>query len=712
MGRQARPEHPIGPLLAWRIAGRSGRLYVKRRIASVHGTVPAVRARQNLALAHARTGHVRLMLHRPRSPLVQHEGPLDPRHRKAPPRLAMAATPPGASTGNGMPAPAEVEALYRTETAHVVRGRLDLTVLLLLMFVGVSVFLEQRARPERLWPVTLTYLLEAVVAIAAVAACHVPRFAPHSVAIAAGMASVLGLMNGAYILLLGGDIDSLAMAQVCLMTGLAVMLPWGWRAQVVVCAFALGGFFLAATGAPAPGPQPWAVLGVWVGAVTSCIGVVALSRYRRSAFVRATLLTHLSALQREEAEISAALAHVSRELSQRVGQAGLLAAVNRLAVEILGCDWSTTLVPDEDGRCFRFVADHGSSAGGSRRARQRGPAAREPAAVRALPAGRAGRARRQRADPAAGGAAAALGDGVGAVDPGPPRRRDRGGDRRRTAHALGAVRREAAPARGRHRRRGRDRARERASDRRPAGRQPAQVRLRHDHVARAAHAAERDPRLRRDARRPGSHRQPAASRCRWCGASAAARINLLELVDATLDLARLEAGRDVVQEEPVDLDELCAELAGELEVPRAKSRSAWSGATTPAERSSSATARKLKTILKNLVDNALKYTREGTVEVELGLEGGHLAIEVRDDGAGIARENLPAIFEMFRQLESASTHPFGGVGLGLYIVKQLAERLGGSVRVESTLGVGSTFGVLIPARAAGPAVAARTSIAS
>ena len=142
------------------------------------------------------------------------------------------------------PPPAEVEALYRAETARTVRNRLDLTVLLLLVFVGIGVVIEQRAHPERMWQVTLTYLLEAVIGLSAVAACRVERLAAYTVPIAAAMGCMLAIVDGVYIRVLAGDVQSLAMAQVCLMSGLAVMVPWGWRAQVAVCVAALGGFYL------------------------------------------------------------------------------------------------------------------------------------------------------------------------------------------------------------------------------------------------------------------------------------------------------------------------------------------------------------------------------------------------------------------------------------------------------------------------------------
>jgi signal transduction histidine kinase len=107
----------------------------------------------------------------------------------------------------------------------------------------------------------------------------------------------------------------------------------------------------------------------------------------------------------------------------------------------------------------------------------------------------------------------------------------------------------------------------------------------------------------------------------------------------------------------------------------------------------------LSRVLQNLVDNALKYSPHGSpCELEARAEGEHIVFWVRDYGIGISPEELPRIFDRFYQVDSSSTRTFRGAGLGLSLVQDLLEHLGGSIEVESTPGEGSRFTVTLPVR--------------
>jgi len=174
-----------------------------------------------------------------------------------------------------------------------------------------------------------------------------------------------------------------------------------------------------------------------------------------------------------------------------------------------------------------------------------------------------------------------------------------------------------------------------------------------------------------------------------------AALELHELIEETLDLSRLEAGQDLPRVERVEvrelLDELVAEFAAVTSLGGVAVR--WEGPESMEIRSD---RRKLRIILKNLLGNALKFTAAGEIVVRGRFSLNFAEISVADTGVGIAPEHLPIIFDMFRQADSSDARSYRGVGLGLYIVRRLAEELGGEVGVESVLGRGSTFSVVLP----------------
>jgi signal transduction histidine kinase len=103
----------------------------------------------------------------------------------------------------------------------------------------------------------------------------------------------------------------------------------------------------------------------------------------------------------------------------------------------------------------------------------------------------------------------------------------------------------------------------------------------------------------------------------------------------------------------------------------------------------------------NLVGNAVKFTKQGRVEIWVELQGESLLFRVTDTGIGIPADQIDHVFAEFRQVDATVTREYGGTGLGLSITKKFIEMHGGSIWVESELGKGSTFHFTIPLRVDG-----------
>jgi len=107
-------------------------------------------------------------------------------------------------------------------------------------------------------------------------------------------------------------------------------------------------------------------------------------------------------------------------------------------------------------------------------------------------------------------------------------------------------------------------------------------------------------------------------------------------------------------------------------------------------------SQKIYQVFINIVGNAMKFTQKGEIEIRGRLEGSEILFSVRDTGIGIAKEDIPLIFEEFRQLDGSNTRRYGGTGIGLSLAKQLLESHNGRIWVESDVGKGSTFYFTLP----------------
>jgi signal transduction histidine kinase len=173
--------------------------------------------------------------------------------------------------------------------------------------------------------------------------------------------------------------------------------------------------------------------------------------------------------------------------------------------------------------------------------------------------------------------------------------------------------------------------------------------------------------------------------------------DLLSMISEILQVTSIEAGKVKAEMQEIYLGELLDELRSTYEIPLDKKLTFnWD---YPSERRAMRTdGGKLKHILQNLINNAIKFTDKGhiTVSARYSRETKIAEFKVADTGTGIQEDLLPLIFEMFRQLDSSQTRNHGGAGVGLYIVKKYLDILGGKIQVESQVGRGSVFTVTIP----------------
>jgi PAS domain S-box-containing protein len=177
--------------------------------------------------------------------------------------------------------------------------------------------------------------------------------------------------------------------------------------------------------------------------------------------------------------------------------------------------------------------------------------------------------------------------------------------------------------------------------------------------------------------------------------------HLLALIDDILDLSKIEAGQITLNLGEIDVAGMIREITHTTAPMIAKNRNALIIDADPAIRSLLTDQTRLRQILINLLSNAAKFTEGGTITLGLvpGEAPGEVVFYVRDTGIGMTKEQQGRIFQRFTQADDSTTRKFGGTGLGLSLSRRLAELLGGSVRVESEAGAGSTFFVKLAKQA-------------
>ncbi|MDI2125037.1 response regulator [Yinghuangia seranimata] len=206
----------------------------------------------------------------------------------------------------------------------------------------------------------------------------------------------------------------------------------------------------------------------------------------------------------------------------------------------------------------------------------------------------------------------------------------------------------------------------------------------------------------------------------YAGIIHSAGSDLLQLINDILDLSKVEAGKMDLTWERVSLRGLLEYVEATFRPMTTQKHLAFTVTTAPGVPADLLTdGARLRQVLRNLLSNAVKFTERGSVELHIGLcadaerpdtapgGGPVLAFTVTDTGIGISEHQLESIFGAFQQADGTTNRKYGGTGLGLSISREITHLLGGTVTAESTLGVGSTFSLYLPAgRADTPELAA------
>jgi len=171
---------------------------------------------------------------------------------------------------------------------------------------------------------------------------------------------------------------------------------------------------------------------------------------------------------------------------------------------------------------------------------------------------------------------------------------------------------------------------------------------------------------------------------------------LLALINNILDMAKIESGQMHLHLQATDLEQLFGEAGDTIKPILKQNNNELKISTRGPVKNLQIDRDKLYQILLNLLSNAGKFTRNGTVELSSEITDRQLSFSVKDTGIGLAPEQQEVIFEEFHQVDGSTTRDFDGTGLGLAITRRFTHLMGGKISVQSELGAGATFSVTIP----------------
>jgi len=585
---------------------------------------------------------------------------------------------------------ASLVATYRDETQHLNAERLPLAAALYLGLIALSGVFEYVLYPGHLPVFLWIYGFEALV--------FVPLLAGRRPLLRRGWLTpvnvatwcTVALLMQVYGMVTTQPPELTVLGAICLMTGGSLLLPWGLRGQAAMLATSLAAFAILVTvHPPTLIPGPFLLFAAAAAGSISLLGAYYFDLHRFAIFVEAT--------RREEAaSVSQSLVAIAREINDSLDADDVLDRIASVTRSALHASWSAILLHDPARESFLLV----------------GSAGRTPDGLAGLRGVEFGPGAFALVDRILAAHDLALTDD--AVDPATAGLMQRwearsllGATLRRRDAVVGVLLAGTHGVSTRFSERGRELFRGIAQHVAIALNNVCLVAdLRRANNLKSEFLSTMSHELRTplnviigyaDLMRDEAFGPVAVEQQDVLGRLRTNAHSLLELINATLEVNRLEAGRSGVQTREVDLRQLLTELQHE---------------TAPIPRQSGVALRwevprtsdlvrtdpvKFKIVVRNLIGNALKFTKRGyvAVQVSFDLRGRLLEVVVRDSGPGIDPEHLPKIFDMFHQAPSESNP--GGVGLGLYIVKRFVELLGGRVAVTSVLGEGSAFRVSLPA---------------